>query len=64
MHYLAKEISDHAPFVWTTAPRQLASKGTFSARPEWIKHPHFLDVSSKMAEPVDCELLTLEQHFF
>ena len=60
MHYLAKEVSDHAPFIWTIAPRKLAAKGAFSARPEWIKHPRFLEVAPEMADSVDFDLLTLE----
>ena len=61
MHYLAQQVSDHALFIWTIAARKPAAKGAFSARPEWIKHPRFLEVAPEMANSVDFDLLTLEQ---
>ena len=52
MHYLAKEVSDNTPFIRAIAPRKLASKGAFTARPEWIKHPRFLEVASEITNSV------------
>ena len=61
MHYLAKQISNHAPLIWTISPRNPAPKGTFTARPEWIKQPRLLQHATMIAGSVDFSALTLEQ---
>ena len=60
MHYLAKQISDHAPVIWTLSARHPAPKGTFTARPEWVKHPRFLENATMMADSVEFSALTLD----
>ena len=60
MHFLAKRISDHAPLIWTISQKKPASKGSFSARPEWIKHLVFLENATLMADAVNFDTLSLE----
>lgn len=60
-HYLAKQISDHSPLIWTIFSRNPAPNGTFTARPEWIKHPRFSESVTMMADSADFSASTLEQ---
>ena len=60
MHHLAKQLSDHAPLIWTISPRKPPAKGSFTARPEWIRHPMFLENATAMADAVDFAELSLE----
>ena len=60
MHYLAKQLSDHAPFIWTISPRKPPAKGSFTARPEWIRHPMILENATAVADAIDFAALILE----
>jgi endonuclease/exonuclease/phosphatase family metal-dependent hydrolase len=61
MYYLAEQISDHAPLIWTLESKGTHSAGTknFTARPEWIAHPVFLKHSTMMSDAIDFTQLSL-----
>ena len=61
MFYLSKQLSDHAPLIWTVTPRKPFCRGPFTARQEWVKHPTFLEHSTKMANAVNFQELSLEE---
>ena len=61
MFYLAKKISDHAPLIWTMTPGKPYCKGLFAPRQEWVKHPVFLEHSTKFADAIDFQKLSLEE---
>ena len=61
MFYLSKQLSDHAPLIWTLTAGKPFCKGPFTARQEWVKHPVFLEHSSKMANAIDFQKLSLEE---
>ena len=59
MFYLSKQLSDHAPLIWTVSPRKPFRRGPFTARPG-VKHPIFLEHATTMPNAVNFPELSLE----